>query len=247
VYQNEVFLTFLNICVNGQQRGYAVSIAAGSTLTITNTCVLGNDFIGEGVVLIAEQASLLNSSGNFGTQDDSLICEFIHALDVVNETICIDYESDTCLSRLDPRIPQTVPEKLPCYDNITVLVEHMDYKNPFTPETYILCPDTIFPIGSETNPGERCCIDNQSPILSQSNTEIKCGDDGDPKNNCVVTGGIFQVLFSYTNWAEVDENFVVEGVTFQEADFASVMLSNARDVTFRNCIFRVGLFFYIGT
>jgi len=134
---------------------------------------------------------------------------------------------------------KTPPEKLPCYNNITVLVEHLDLKKPFTPETYILCPNTIFPIGSETNPGERCCLDNQSPILSRANTEIKCGDDGDPKNKCVVTGGIFQVIFSYTNWAELDENFVLEGVTFQEADFASVILSNGGDITFRNCVFRV--------
>jgi len=54
---------------------------------------------------MAEPAALLESSGNFGTQDDSLICEFVHVLNDVNETVCIDYDSDTCLSRLDPPIP----------------------------------------------------------------------------------------------------------------------------------------------
>jgi len=131
------------------------------------------------------------------------------------------------------------PEKLPCYDNITVLVEHMDFKNPYTPETYILCPNTVYTIGSEMNRGERCCLDNQSPILSRSNTNIKCGDDGDPNNHCVLVGGSFQVLFSISNWLEDDEHFVVEGITFENAIFASVMLSNAGDITFRNCIFRV--------
>jgi len=94
------------------------------------------------------------------------------------------------------------PEKLPCYDNITVLVEHMDFKNPYTPETYILCPNTVYTIGSEMNRGEKCCLDNQSPILSRSNTNIKCGDDGDPNNHCVLVGGaLFKFFFpSPTGW-----------------------------------------------
>jgi len=47
---------------------------------------------------MAEKEGLIESSGNFGMRDNSLICQFIHALNAVNKTVCIDYELDICLS-----------------------------------------------------------------------------------------------------------------------------------------------------
>jgi len=112
-----------------------------------------------------------------------------------DETVILD-TSETAMTEATP------PEKLPCYDNITILVEHMNFRHPSTPETYILCPNTVYTIGSEMNRGEKCCLDNQSPILSRSNTNIKCGDDGDPNNHCVLVGGaLFKFFFpSPTGW-----------------------------------------------
>lgn len=144
----------------------------------------------------------------------------------------------------EPQLNATVPpigppEKLECYDNTTLLREHLALKNPFTPETYSLCSNTVFEIGSANEPGGLCCLDGQAPLHPRSNAKIQCGPDGNPDNNCTFVGGTFQILNVFTTFFDQPENAVIEGITFKESLLSAALLVNGGTVTFRNCIFEV--------
>jgi hypothetical protein len=71
----------------------------GSTLELTNSCFLGNNFVGRGAVLVDDVDSL-KESGNYGTYDANLECQFVSALDAS----CIGYSSPTCLAEKYPLV-----------------------------------------------------------------------------------------------------------------------------------------------
>lgn len=78
------------------------------------------------------------------------------------------------------------------------------------------------------------------PFLAQSNMLVKCGENGDVTDECVVIGGDTFVLNSFQFLREkVARNVVFEGITFQSGIDTFMELYNAGDITFRNCIFRV--------
>jgi hypothetical protein len=137
--------------------------------------------------------------------------------------------------------PIEPPEKLECYDNTTILREHLLLKNAFTPETYTLCSNTLFEVGVAAAPGQPCCLDGQAPLHPRSNAKIQCGPDGNPNNNCTFVGGNFQVFNVYTVFYDQPENAVIEGVTFKDAVSSAALLVNGGSVLFRNCIFEVGI------
>lgn len=62
-----------------------------------NNCFIDNDFVGEGTVLLASAEDLIESSGNYGTEDNLLTCEFIH-VGTRDEYECIEFEATECLS-----------------------------------------------------------------------------------------------------------------------------------------------------
>jgi hypothetical protein len=134
-----------------------------------------------------------------------------------------------------------VPEKLECYDNTTILREHLALKNAFTPETYTLCSNTVFEVGVATEAGQLCCLDGQAPLHPRSNAKIQCGPDGNPNNNCTLVGGNLQVLNVYPVFNEQPENAVFEGITFKNAISSAALLVNGGSVVFRNCIFEVSV------
>jgi hypothetical protein len=80
------------------------------------------------------------------------------------------------------------------------------------------------------------------PIPLRPNLHIRCGDDGNRDNNCVVMGGDLQV--DGTNFyglpAELDLNsVVVEGFTFVGTTKYSVYAAKKGDITFVDCEWRV--------
>lgn len=137
------------------------------------------------------------------------------------------------------RSPMAPPEKLECYDNSTLLREHLALKNTFTPETYILCSNTVFEVGVASDPGTLCCIDGQSPLHVRSNAKIQCGPDGNPANNCTFLGGNLHIINAYTVFYDQPENSVIEGVTFKGSLLTGALMVNGGRITFRNCIFEV--------
>jgi len=66
------------------------------------------------------------------------------------------------------------------------------------------------------------------------------GADGDPANNCILYGGVFQVIASKTAYNREDTlNVKVQGLTFRAGGAAGALLVTPGDIQFIDCIFRV--------
>jgi hypothetical protein len=131
-----------------------------------------------------------------------------------------------------------------CYDFIGDIVarEKDVYDSTFYRE-YILCPNTEFVIGNG-GPGG-VYTNGDYPIFPRRNAGYKCGEDGKSSNNCRLVGGDFQLISFSGNWPEDQQephsNVTVSGVTFVSGGYATAILGNAGDVTFRDCIFTVSV------
>jgi hypothetical protein len=126
-----------------------------------------------------------------------------------------------------------------CYDNSTVLLDDITAKEYFQFEEYILCPNTVFRLGTVPGPSATCCIDGMSPLAARSHTSIKCGESGASSNNCTFVGAEFQVISSFFGFLERTENVRYQGLTLQGASYAAILLENDGDVSFTDCIVMV--------
>jgi hypothetical protein len=64
---------------------------------LINNCFIDNNFIGDGPVVLASAEDLTDSSGNYGTEDDLLTCQFIYTGE--GDTYeCMDFEATGCAS-----------------------------------------------------------------------------------------------------------------------------------------------------
>ena len=142
------------------------------------------------------------------------------------------------------KAPSVLPPvvKLPCYDNTTILFDHVAAKGPFEVEEYILCPNTVFNIGAVSGSTNTCCIDGMSPLPARANTVIKCGESGASSNNCIINRGLFQMVSAYFTFFEFANNVEIMGLTFQDTELVSILLENDGDITFTDCIIKVRLF-----
>ena len=135
-------------------------------------------------------------------------------------------------------IPAPVPIR-PCYSNLTEIQDLVSLKSPFVVETFILCPDTIYVMGSFDPIGE-VQIEGWDPIFTRANSIFQCGDDGKSSNNCVITGGDIQILHEVVTYnKESKDNVVVKGITFEDATVAGIMLAASGEISLIDCIFRV--------
>ena len=132
----------------------------------------------------------------------------------------------------------TPPDGSSCFSNTTEIFDHLSAQDPFSSNTYILCPNTVFNIGY-ANSGS-CCEDGDFPLYGRTNTRYQCGEDGSSANNCTFVGGTIQLVMSPLAFNEQEAaNVVVQGVTFTEAGLMSVQLVLAGDITCLDCIFEV--------
>jgi hypothetical protein len=138
-----------------------------------------------------------------------------------------------------------------CWDNTTAIFQHLVVANPFSTNTYILCPDTVFKVGFTDSQG-LCCEDGELPLMARTNTKFQCGEDGSSENNCVLVGGTTQVLMNDLTFSETEAtNVIFQGLTFVDAGMTASMPNQAGDMTFLDCIFAVriscmGLVSYCG-
>lgn len=133
--------------------------------------------------------------------------------------------------------PSSTPTEEPeCYTSLTLLESKMENQDPFVENTYILCPNTVFPVGFP-GAGGACCENGQSAIYARKNTVIKCGEDGSHNNNCTITGGQYQMLALEPCYFEDIENFVVQGVNFNDAFGVMSIMSIPGDMMFKDCSF----------
>jgi hypothetical protein len=128
-----------------------------------------------------------------------------------------------------------------CYDDLTVLYNDLQSADLLAQKTYTLCPNTVFEVGASSLFGECCSDGGQNPLVARPNTRFQCGEDGKSENGCVLRGGTFQFqsTFSSSSVGTPNENVQVSGITFETAVNVGLILSQAGDVTFTDCIIRV--------
>lgn len=63
---------------------------------MTNTCFIGNDFLGKGPVHVVDESVILENNGNFATFDGNVKCQHIA---VGDEPTCVAFDSNKCLVR----------------------------------------------------------------------------------------------------------------------------------------------------
>ena len=135
-------------------------------------------------------------------------------------------------------IPAPVPVR-PCYSNLTEIEDLVKLKNPFLVETYILCPDTIYQMGTFDSTSFKI-VNGSRPIYTRSNSIYQCGVDGKSSNNCIITGGEYHVFHEYTSYNRENKvNVVMKGLTFEDASGAGLIIAAPGDITFIDCVFRV--------
>ena len=131
-----------------------------------------------------------------------------------------------------------------CYDALRDILnrEKAVYDSTFYRE-YILCPNTEFLIGDQAP--RNTYVNGDAAILPRRNVGYKCGSDGKSSNNCRLVGGQFQLISFSGNWPQEQQephsNVTLTGITFANGGYATAVLGNAGDITFRDCIFKVSV------
>lgn len=127
-----------------------------------------------------------------------------------------------------------------CYTNTTEIFEYLATAADGSEDvTVVLCPDTVFMIGDLDDEGDNLSVQGGTmPLIAFPRVDYLCGDDGSSSNNCVLQGGAIQ-LWSPPGAALMTAS--VQGITFSEATFASILLQGSGDVEFEDCIVQVGV------
>jgi hypothetical protein len=135
-------------------------------------------------------------------------------------------------------VPAPVPVR-PCYTNLTEIADLVKLKNPFLLETYILCPNNIYQMGT-FDPTTFKIENGSEPIFTRSNSIYQCGEDGKSSNNCIITGGEYHVFHDYVSHGRENKvNVVMKGLTFEDANDGGLIIAAPGDITFVDCVFRV--------
>jgi len=137
-------------------------------------------------------------------------------------------------------LAQTAPP-LGCFIDLNEVANRVAAKSPSDVETFVLCPDTVYQIGFLGSGG---VIEDGFPaLLLRQNTHYRCGEDGKSTNNCIISGGQFQIISTFNSFNEEPKvNVRLDGITFTDGDTAGAVLVAPGDVIFTDCIFRVGHF-----
>jgi hypothetical protein len=135
-------------------------------------------------------------------------------------------------------IPAPVPAR-PCYTNLTEIDDLTKLKSAFIVETYVLCPNTIFQMGT-TGPNNTI-VDGYEAIDPRANTVYTCGEDGEASNNCITRGGTLQVYLTFASYNRENKVGVVfKGIiTFDDSMQVGLLLVAPGDTTFIDCVFSV--------
>lgn len=95
---NDIVVDYCNFQSNTYSQegfGYGILAVDGSSVAITNTNFIGNDFIGSGSVVVLNGGAV-SATNNYGTLDEGLPCQFIAAsAGSVSEAQCIEFDRTT--------------------------------------------------------------------------------------------------------------------------------------------------------
>jgi hypothetical protein len=106
--------------------------------------------------------------------------------------------------------------------------------------TYVLCPNTTFAVADAFNQ-DGSPSEGQFPLnIARSNIIVLCGMDGSSANNCVLTGGMEQLIFGdlFKSNNSVT-NALVRGLTFTQAKTRNIVVRNNGQLSLVDCIFKV--------
>ena len=107
-----------------------------------------------------------------------------------------------------------------------------------TRRTYTLCPNTRFVVGRYDYSYH--LVEGQDPLFLRPNLHVKCGDDGQRSNQCLILTG--DVLVTDTASQHDVENtggpIILQGLTLEDPGRHFVKLTQPNDVWFVDCVFR---------
>jgi hypothetical protein len=132
-------------------------------------------------------------------------------------------------------------KKNACVESLdSVFVAERDVKDDFVLRSYVLCPNTTFTVASAFNESGGP-VEGQYPLkIGRSNIHVLCGEDGSSANDCVLEGGMEQLVFAdlfKTNHSVT--NVLVQGLTFSKAKTSNAVVQNKGHLSLVDCIFRV--------
>ena len=135
--------------------------------------------------------------------------------------------------------PPTAP--LPCFTSLTTLDEvEREVTDLDVVRNYVLCADTTFFTGFLTTNGD--ILGGDKPLTLRKNMHVWCGEiGGGSENNCVISRGSFGLTSIPNNFdpPTVNNNVIVQGVTFENAALYGVLIGLAGGFQFIDCIFDV--------
>lgn len=135
--------------------------------------------------------------------------------------------------------PPTAP--LPCFTSLTTLDEvEREVTDLDVVRNYVLCADTTFFTGFLTTNGD--ILGGDKPLTLRKNMHIWCGEvGGGSENNCIISRGSFGLTSIPNNFEPptVNNNVIVQGVTFENAALYGVLIGLAGGFQFIDCIFDV--------
>lgn len=120
-----------------------------------------------------------------------------------------------------------------CYDSLAPLQAAMDNRTDVFVGgivNYTLCPNTMIVLDER---------DARTFLVPRINSRIRCGTTGRSTNNCTVSGGKTQVGIVYESLEVYQNNYVIEGLTFELSRGPSSLLAAPGVIEYRDCVFRV--------
>ena len=151
-------------------------------------------------------------------------CAFIAVLLSLTATTTTSSSSSNCITNLNdivlPEI-ELAKQTTSNNNNNAILDERI----------YILCPNTIFTIGIPESPGSLNYTGGSLPlVIFNPHLTVQCGDSGKFSNNCILDGGIHQVIaVGRTALPSELSQVVPDASDFQ---LKGVTLRNSKDITF---------------
>ena len=214
---------------------------ASGFLTLKNNCFVGND---AGITPVIAQQSSVEANSNFHQRASNNLpntgCEFI-AHNVMTDAdnlnkgfVCEASDAPVCTSK------RPVNYRYPCVSYLDeIYFTESDITDPSIPRTYLLCPNTVFRVGSR-HTDEGTPVGGSYPIiLGRSNIRVLCGIDGKFGNNCLIRNGVVQVAHfdEFQTGGIPINNALVQGISFSSASSINALISGKGDVVFRDCAF----------
>lgn len=214
-----------------------------AAVNLENNCFVGND---AGIAPVVVENASVNAKSNFNQRTTNVIpnsgCEFVShgvmtgAVTPKMEYVCEASDSPVCSNSQD-----TPSFRFPCVSYLdSIYFGEEQIVNANIPRTYLLCPNTVFRVGSR-HTDEGIPVGGSYPIiLGRSNIRVLCGVDGRLENNCQILNGVVQVAHfdEYGTGGLPITNALVQGISFSGASSINVLISGKGDVVIQDCEFK---------